>query len=81
MYRNQSKSQIAGILGKPSSINKGGLCVSVFLDTLDIPITLQRGRKLGYALPEETRYEITENVKENDRDKICILRRLKKLKC
>ena len=45
------------------------------------------GRKLGYALPVKTRYEMTENVKENEvlvcpnhRDKICILRRLKKIK-
>ena len=60
---------------------------SVLLNTLDIPITIQRGRKLGYALPRKTRYEMTENVKENEvleclnhRDKICILRRLKKTK-
>ena len=42
---------------------------------------------MGYALPKKTRYEMTENVKENEvlecpnhRDKICILRRLKKIK-
>ena len=42
---------------------------------------------MGYALPVETRYEMTENVKENEvhdcpnhRDKIRILRRLKKNK-
>ena len=88
MYSTQSKSQIAAILGRPFSINKGGLCVSVFLDTLDIPITFQRGRKLGYAPPVKTRHEIIENVKVNEvldcpnhRDKICISRRLKKLKC
>ena len=53
-------------------------------DYLDTPITIQRGRKLGYALPVKTRYEMTENVKENEvlecpnhRDMICILRRLK----
>ena len=40
---------------------------------------------LGYALPVKTRYEMTENPKQNEvfdcpnhRDKICILRRLKK---
>ena len=81
-------SQSAAILGRSFSITKGGLCVSVLLITLDIPITTQRGRKLGYALPVKTRYEMTENVKENEvldcpnhRDKICNLRRLKKLKC
>ena len=80
-------SQSAAVLGRSFSITKSGLCVSVLLNTLDIPITIQRGRKLGYALPVKTRYEMTENVKENEvlkcpnhRDKICILRRLKKIK-
>ena len=76
-------SQSAALLGR----TKSDLCVSVLLNTLDIPITIQRGRKLGYASPVKTRYEMTENVKENEvldcpnhRDKICILRRLKKIK-
>ena len=78
-------SQSAAVLGRSFSITKSGLCVSVLLNTLDIPITIQRGRKLGYVLPVKTRYEMTENVKENEviegpnhRDKICILRRLNK---
>ena len=81
-------SQSAAILGRSFSITKSGLCVSVLSKSLDIPITIQRGRKLGYALPVKTRYEMTENMKENEvldcsnhRDKICILRRLKKTKC
>ena len=80
-------SQSAAVLGRSFSITKSGLCVSVLLNTLDIPITIQRGRKLGYALPVKTRYEMTENQKQNEvvdcpnhRDKICILRRLKKIK-
>ena len=82
-------SQSAAVLGRSFSITKSGLCVSVLLllNTLDIPITIQRGRKLGYALPVKTRYEMTENVNENEvldcpnhRDKICILRSLKKIK-
>ena len=81
-------SQSAGdVLGRSFSITKSGLCVSVLLNTLDIPITIQRGRKLGYALPVKTRYEMTENHKKNEvvdcpnhRDKICILRRLTKIK-
>ena len=78
-------SQSAAILGRSFSITKSGLCFSVLLNTLVIPIRIQRGRKLGYALPVKTRYEMTENVKENEvldcpnhRDKMCILRRLKK---
>ena len=61
--------------------------MSVLLNTLDMPITIPRGRKLGYALPVKTRYEMTENHKQNEvvdcpnhRDKICILRRLNKIK-
>ena len=80
-------SQSAAVLGRSFSITKSGLCVSVLLNTLDIPITIQRGMKLGYALPVKTRYEMTENPKQNEvidcpnhRDKICILRRLKKIK-
>ena len=80
-------SQSAAVFGRSFSITKSGLCVSVLLKTLDIPITIQRGRKLGYALPVKTRYEMTENVKENEviecpnhRDKICNLRRLNKIK-
>ena len=79
--------QSAAVLGRSFSITKSGLCVSVLLNTLDIPITIQSGRKLGYALPVKTRYEMTENVKENEvlncpnhRDKICLLRRLEKMK-
>ena len=58
-------SQSAAVLGRSFSITKSGLCVSVLLNTLDIPITIQRGRKLGYALPVKTRYEMTENQKQN----------------
>ena len=49
-------SQSAAVLGRSLSITKCGFCVSVLLNTLDIPITIQRGRKLGYALPVKTRY-------------------------
>ena len=44
-------SQSAAILGRSFSITKSGLCVSVLLNTLDLTITSQRGRKLGYAPP------------------------------
>ena len=57
-------SQSAAVLGRSFSITKSGLCVSVLLNTLDMPITIQRGRKLGYALPVKTRYEMTENPKQ-----------------
>ena len=59
-------SQSAAVLGRSFSITKSSLCVSVLLNTLDNTIIIQRGRKLGYALPVKTRYEMTENVKENE---------------
>ena len=59
-------SQSAVVLGRSISTTKSGLCVSVLLNTLDIPITIQRVRNLGYALPVKTRYEMTENVKMNE---------------
>ena len=78
-------SQSSAILGRSFSITKSGLCVSILLNILEIPIKIQRGRKLEYALPVKTRYEMTENVKENKAlgcpkiwNKNCILRRLKK---
>ena len=55
-------SQSAAVLGRSFSITKSGLCVSVLLNTLDMPITIQRGRKLGDALPVKTRYEMTETI-------------------
>ena len=59
-------SESAAFLGRSFSITKSGLCVSVLLNTLDIPITIQMKRKLGYALPVKTRYEMTENVKKTN---------------
>ena len=59
-----ANSQKAAILGRSFSITKNGLCVSVLLNTPDIPIKIQRGTKLGYALPLKTGYEMTENVKK-----------------
>ena len=70
-------------------VSASGECLtkSVLLNTLNLPITIQSGRKLGYALTVKTRYEMTENVKENEildcpnhGDKDYILRRLKKIK-
>ena len=53
----------------------------------DIPITIQRGRKLGYALPVKTKIEMIENFikfevpySPNHKDKICIVNKLKQIK-
>ena len=57
-------NQSAAVLGRSFSITKSVLCVSVLLNTLDTRITIQRGRKLGYALAVKTRYEMTENQQQ-----------------
>ena len=50
-------------LGRSFSITRNGLCASVFLNTLDTTVTIQRGKKLGYALPMKTDNEETLNSK------------------
>ena len=57
-------SQSSVILGRSFSITRNGLCVSVFLNTLDTTVSIQRGKKLGYALPMRTDYEETQNLKK-----------------
>ena len=44
-------SQSAAVLGRSFSITKSGLCVSVLLITLDIPITIQRGGSWDMLYP------------------------------
>ena len=57
-------SQSSVILGRSFSVTRNGLCVSVLLNTLDITVSIQRGKKLGYALPMRTDYEETQNLKK-----------------
>ena len=57
-------SQNSVILGRSFSVTRNGLCVSVLLNTLDTTVSIQRGKKLGYALPMRTDYEETQNLKK-----------------
>ena len=57
-------SQSSVILGRSFSITRNGLCVSVLLNTLDTTVSIQRGKKLSYALPMRTDYEETQNLKK-----------------
>ena len=56
-------SQSSVILGRSFSVTRNGLCVSVLLNTLDTTVSIQRGKKLDYALPMRTDYEETQNLK------------------
>ena len=62
------KSQNSEILGRSFSITRNALCVSVLLNTLDTTVSIQRGKKLRYALPMRTdyNYEETQNLKRYD---------------
>ena len=57
-------SQSSVILGRSFSVTRNGLCVSVLLNTLDTKVSIQRGKKLVYALPMRTDYEETQNLKK-----------------
>ena len=58
-------SQSSVILGRSFSLTRNGLCVSVLLNTLDNTVSIQREKKLGYALPMRTDYEETQNLKKH----------------
>ena len=54
------------ILDWSISVTQNGLFVSVLLNTLDTTVSIQRGKKLGYALPMGTDYEETPNLKRHN---------------
>ena len=80
-----SKSSV--ILGRSFSLTQSGQCVSVLLNTEATTVTIQRGKKLGYALPLNTDFQSKENLKKFDVTKCllhanqeCILKRVNELK-
>ena len=59
-------SKSSAILGRSFSLSQNGLCVSVLLNTEATTVTIQRGKKLGYALPLNTDFQCVENLKKFD---------------
>ena len=57
-------SKSSAILGRSFSLTQRGLCVSVLLNIEATTVTIQKGKKLGYALPLSTEYWIVENSKK-----------------
>ena len=57
-------SKSSAILEKSFTLTQSGLCVSVCLNTEATTVTIQRGKKLGYALPLNTDFSILKRVKE-----------------
>ena len=74
-------------MGRSFSVTRNGLYVSVLLNTLDTTVSIQRGKKLGYALPMRTDYEETQNLKKHSvkdcpfhANKYKILKRINEIK-
>ena len=80
-------SKSSAILARSFSLTQSGLCVIVLLNTEATTVTIQRGKKLGYALPLNTDFQSVENLKKFDVTKCplhanqeCIMRRVNELK-
>ena len=80
-------SKSSAILGGSFSLTQNGLCVSLLLNTEATKVTIQRGKKLCYALSLNTNYQSVEKFKEFDVTKCplhanqeCILKRKNELK-
>ena len=57
-------SKSSAILGRSFSLTQSGLCVGVLLNTEATTVTIQREKKLGYALPLNTDFQSVENLKK-----------------
>ena len=80
-------SKSSAILGRSFSLTQGRLCVSVLLNTEATTVTIERRKKLCYALPLNTDFQSVENLKKFDVTKSplhanqeCILKRVNELK-
>ena len=80
-------SESSDILGRSFSLTQSELCVSVLLNTEATLVTIQRRKKLGYALPLNTGYQIVGDFKRFDVTKWplhanqkCISKRISELK-
>ena len=77
-------SKSSAILGRSFSLTQSGLCVSVLFNKESTTVTIQRGKKLGYALPLNSDFQSVENLKKFNVTKCalhanqeCILKRVK----
>ena len=59
-------SKSSAILVRSFSLSQNRQCVSVLLNTEATTVTIQRGKKLGYALPLNTYFQSVQNVKMFD---------------
>ena len=80
-------SKSSAVLGRSVSFTQNGLCVSVLLNTEATTVTIQRGKKLCYALPLSTEHQSVQNFKRYKLTECplhvnqeCILKRINELK-
>ena len=80
-------SKSSAISGRSFSLTQSGLCVSVLLNTEATTVTIQGGKKLGYALPLSTEYRSVERSKNYEvtecplhANRKCILKGISELK-
>ena len=80
-------SKSSAILGRSFSLTQSGLCVSVLLNTEATTVSIQKEKKLGYALPLNTNFQSEENLKKLEVAKCflhanqeCKLKRINELK-
>ena len=66
------QTQLRKVCLVPNPNSQSGLCASVLLNTEATRVTVQSGKKLGYALPLNTDFQNVENLKMFDVTK-CIL--------
>ena len=66
-------SKSSAFLGRSFSLTQSGLCVSMLLNTEGTTVTIQRGKKFGYALPLMTDFRSVENLKKFDVTKCSFL--------
>ena len=59
-------SKSSAILGRSFSLTQSGLCVSVLMNTEATTVTIQRGKKLGYALSLNTYFRSVEDLRKFD---------------
>ena len=81
------RSKSSAILRRSFTLTQSGLCVSVLLNTQATTVTIQRRKKLGYALPPNTDYQSSENLKTFKvtecplhANQDCIMKRINQLK-
>ena len=87
MSGRNPNSKSSAFSGKSFSLTQNGLCVIVLLSPQATAVTIQSGKKFGYALPLNTEYQNFENWKRVEVTECplhanhdCIMKRINEMK-